>query len=30
MNKKELFMLYWAFGGCVGLQVAELLRVFGL
>ena len=28
MNKKELFMLYWAFGGCVGLQVAELLRVF--
>ena len=28
MTKKELFMLYWAFGGCVGLQVAELLRVF--
>ena len=27
MTKKELFMLYWAFGGCVGLQLNELLRV---
>ena len=26
MNKKEQFMLYWAFGASVGLQVAELLR----